>query len=128
MTLINFLRWVFPNEDLGWKPIGEIFYRYDIVKCRWFNIYLHELTAMTWHPKCHDHPWWFWTLLLWNGYLEENDSGLVSYHAGQLLYRPANYVHNVVTPNGTSWSLILTGPKSRKWGFKDCRLWNKGGA
>ena len=115
-----FLRRHLRYKDIGWKPIGEVFYRYQLLKTRWFNVYLHELTAPQWHEQCHDHPWWFVTLLLWPGYLEENGSGIYWRSPGSIWYRPAHYSHNVVTPNGTSWSLIVTGPKSRDWGFKQC--------
>lgn len=114
------LRRFVPFKEIGWKPIGEVFYRYQLVKTRWFNIYLHELTAPQWHEKCHDHPWWFVTLILWPGYLEENVQGFFYREPGTVWYRPAHYRHNVVTPQGTSWSIIVTGPKSRDWGFGDC--------
>ena len=68
----EFLRRHLRHKEIGWKPIGEVFYRYQLLKTRWFNVYLHELTAPQWHEQCHDHPGWFVTLLLWPGYLEEN--------------------------------------------------------
>jgi hypothetical protein len=121
MNLGNFLRKHLRHKELGWKPIGEVFYRYQLVKTRWFNIYLHQLTAPQRHSNCHDHPWWFVTLILWNGYVEETAGGVLHFrHAGNVLYRPAKFKHNVITPWGTAWSLIITGPKSREWGFLKC--------
>lgn len=113
------LRRLFKHEDIGWKPIGETFYRYDILKTKWFNLYLHELDAPNWHPHCHDHPWWFVTLLLWRGYIEETVRGTKRHYPGSILYRPAEFSHNVIT-KGVSWSFVLTGPKSRTWMFGDC--------
>jgi len=115
------LRRSLPFKEIGWTPIGEVFTRYQILKTRWGNIYLHQLTAPQWHEKCHDHPWWFVSLILWPGYLEQNDEGFFYREPGTIWYRPAHYRHNVVTPHGTSWSLIVTGPKSRDWGFDQCQ-------
>ena len=112
-------RWV-PFKEIGWTAIGEVFTRYVLIKTRWFSLYLHQLNAPNWHPTCHDHPWWFVTLLLKNGYLEEVGKKLYRRGAGRILYRPANFAHNVITPYGTSWSLVLVGPKEREWKFLEC--------
>jgi hypothetical protein len=115
------LRRVLPYKEIGWQDIGEVFYRYQIVKTRWFNVYLHQLDAPQWHPVgCHDHPWGFVTVLLSGGYLERTGDEYNRRYAGQVLYRPATHLHDVTTPYGRSWSLIVTGKKSRTWGFKSC--------
>jgi hypothetical protein len=110
-----------PYKEIGWQDIGEVFYRYQLVKTRWFNIYLHQLDAPAWHPVgCHDHPWSFVAFLLKGGYLEYDGQKRTHRYPGQILYRPATWTHDVTTPYGRSWSLIITGPKSRDWGFKSC--------
>lgn len=114
------LRKVFKHQEIGWKEIGEEFTRYTVCRTRFFNVYLHQLSAPAWHPECHDHPWTFVAVLLWRGYLEMVGNKNFRRWPGSLLYRPAEFVHNVITPYGTSWSLIFTGPKKRKWGFKVC--------
>jgi hypothetical protein len=115
------LRRVLPYKEIGWQDIGEVFYRYQIVKTRWFNVYLHQLDAPNWHPiGCHDHPWSFITVLLKGGYLERTGDEYHRRQVGEILYRPATWAHDVTTPYGRSWSLIFTGPKSRTWGFKSC--------
>jgi len=115
------LRRIVPYKEIGWQDIGEVFYRYTFIKSRWFNLYLHVLDAPSWHPVgCHDHPWWFITLLLSGGYLEYNGKKLSHRYPGMVLYRPAKHAHDVTTPYGTSWSSVLTGPKERTWGFKSC--------
>jgi hypothetical protein len=127
----RFERWLrahFPYKEIGWSEIGERFTRYQLVKTRWFNIYLHQLYAPTWHPECHDHPWGFIAILLKRGYLERvvrmDPETLytedIRRRPGSILFRPATFAHNVITPYGESWSLILTTPKSRDWGFKPC--------
>jgi hypothetical protein len=120
------LRKFFDHKEIGWAEIGEKFTRYFLVKSKYFNIYLHQLNAPNWHPECHDHPWSFLAILLKKGYVEEcvgpNDTTYQKRRRpGSILWRPATFIHNVITPFGTSWSLIFTSPKSREWGFKPCK-------
>jgi hypothetical protein len=117
----TFLRKHVPHKEIGWQDIGEVFFRYTLVKTRWFSLYLHQLDAPSWHPVgCHDHPWWFITVLLKGGYLEESGGKATRRYPGQILYRPAKHLHDVTTPYGRSWSLILTGRKTHDWGFSPC--------
>lgn len=109
------------HKEIGWSDIGEVFYRYSLLKTRWFNIYLHQLDAPQWHPVgCHDHPWSFVTVLLKGGYLERVGSKYTRRYPGMILYRPAEHFHDVTTPYGRSWSLIVTGAKRKEWGFNPC--------
>lgn len=111
-----------PHKEMGWKEIGERFVRFRLIKTRWFNVYLHWLEAPTWHTHCHDHPWHFWAVLLWGGYLEELDSGKKVWRGpGSVLYRHARFRHNVITPRGPNWSIIVTSGVKRKWGFVGCK-------
>lgn len=75
----------------------------------------------------HDHPWWFVSLILWGGYWEETPAGRKWYRPGRLLFRPAEWRHRVEI-RGECWTLILTGPKVREWGFwcpSGWRHWTK---
>jgi hypothetical protein len=124
------LRRLLIHKEIGWQDIGEVFYRYQIIKSKWFNLYLHQLDAPQWHPVgCHDHPWWFITVLLKGGYLEryvKQTSPRKGHvlekrrYPGQILYRAAEHAHDVITPYGRSWSLVLTGRKAHTWGFLKC--------
>ena len=107
-------------KEIGWAEIGEKFTRYALVKTPWLSVYLHQLDAPNWHPECHDHPWGFVTILLRGGYLEKIGTKVFHRRPGFILFRPATFAHNVITPFGTSWSLVFAGPKSRDWGFKPC--------
>jgi hypothetical protein len=117
-----FLRKNLTHKEIGWQDIGEVFFRYTLLKTKRFSLYLHQLDAPNWHPVgCHDHPWWFWTLLLKGGYDEKIGDTITRRLPGDLLYRKSTHSHDVVTPYGRSWSLVLTGPKSRDWGFQSCQ-------
>lgn len=114
------LRRTFAFKEIGWTDIGEKFTRYQLLKAPWFNVYLHQLSAPSWHPECHDHPWGFVAILLRRGYLERVGTVDTRRRPGSILFRPAMFSRNVITPYGESWSLILTTKKSRDWGFKPC--------
>jgi hypothetical protein len=114
------LRKYFEYKEIGWTEIGERFTRYYLLRTRWFSIFLHQLNAPHWHQECHDHPWSFIAILLLRGYLEKVNGKDHRRYPGSILWRPATFLHNVITPYGTSWSIILASPRSREWGFKPC--------
>lgn len=115
-----FIRRHLSFKEIGWTDIGEEFTRYALWRTPWFNIYLHQLYAPMWHMECHDHPWGFIAVLIKNGYVERVGKRDYRRRVGSVLFRPATFTHNVITPYGTSWSVIFTTRKSRDWGFKPC--------
>lgn len=73
----------------------------------------------------HDHPWWFITIVLWGSYTDKTPDGDERMTLGKVKFRPALHMHTVkVDPKG-AWTFLLTGPKSRKWGFKLGQKWKK---
>ncbi|MDO3240997.1 hypothetical protein P5W04_12795 [Mycobacteroides abscessus subsp. abscessus] len=86
------------------------------------NIYLHRFVASD-DPTCHDHPWWFASLILTGGYTEVQPSRITSRRPGSLALRQAQHRHSVRlprTPEGNEipcLTLVLTGPRVRDWGF-----------
>lgn len=67
----------------------------------------------------HDHPWGFWTLILWGGYVERVDGGRRNtLRPGTLHYRPALYRHTIERLLlRHAVTLVLTRPRERTWGF-----------
>jgi len=65
----------------------------------------------------HDHPWPFWSLLLWPGYWKQTPAGTKWYGPLSLLRRPAAWKHRVIVRPGKTWSLVWAGRKERSWGF-----------
>lgn len=104
------------------------------------NYYFHCFCRDDEDRALHDHPWWNISILLWGQYIEVtgvfDKAGRVigyrrtMYRAGDLKFRRAGYAHRVelikeyrdVQP-GTPptpipcYSLFITGPVRRKWGF-----------
>lgn len=71
----------------------------------------------------HDHPWWFATIVIRGGYTDRNPDGHDHLHAGSARFRPALHRHTVVPDAGGAWTILLTGPPVRAWGFwKDGRF------
>lgn len=89
---------------------------------RWFNIYLHHFLRSDDDRALHDHPWVNCSILLQGEYTEHTiAAGGVAhrqvYKAGAIKFRRAKSAHRVELHNGPCWSLFVTGPIVRQWGF-----------
>lgn len=99
-----------------------------------FNIYLHEFLRSDDDRALHTHPWLFnMSVLLRGGYREWLPGGAVDRRAGAVkfrwgaaahrveLFRPALVVGNgqprPIGPPVPCWTLFITGPRVRQWGF-----------
>lgn len=71
MNLLKRFASLFPRKDIG-NGAGDVFFwRYTLLKTRWFSVYLHEFLRSD-HDRClHDHPWPFLSIILAGGYHEE---------------------------------------------------------
>lgn len=125
-----------PDFVIG-KPGSPYMRRwYVIPHNRWFNIYLHNIVRSDDDRALHDHPWWNVSIVLRGGYWEVMppwrplypDMCLDLFHApktvrvrrrpGSIVFRRACDAHRLEVAEGAScWSLFITGPKLREWGF-----------
>ncbi len=92
----------------------------------WFSIRLHHWLASDDLRHLHDHPWASVSLLLRGGYADvldeersiENPWRYAPHHrAPAVVRRPATYRHAVLPDAGGAWTLLVTGPVVRRWGF-----------
>jgi hypothetical protein len=96
---------------------------YVIPRNRWFNIYLHNIVRSDEDRALHDHPWWNCSILLRGGYVEVVPTrgatlDVKCRRAGSVVFRRACAAHRlVVFADPNVWSLFVTGPKLRNWGF-----------
>jgi hypothetical protein len=93
-----------------------------------FNIYLHHFLHSDEDRALHDHPWWNVSILLSGGYVEHTIAAggvgrAVAYGEGAVKFRGAKTAHRVELNNGPCWSLFITGPVIREWGFHCPRGW-----
>lgn len=65
----------------------------------------------------HDHPWWFLSLILRGGYEEITESGTEKVSPFRFVFRRASHRHAVRLLGHSCWTVVLTGPVSRTWGF-----------
>lgn len=87
------------------------------------NIYLHNMLHDDDDRAQHDHPWWSVSLCL-DGTIKEfytdpdgNGGGIEIITKGDWKYRSSTYIHRLELPLGEAWTLFITGPRVREWGF-----------
>lgn len=96
-----------------------------IPRNRFFNIYLHRFLRSDDDRALHDHPWVNCSILLRGSYwehLQSDQPGLmgrvVERKAGAIVLRWSGRIaHRVELLNGPVWTLFITGPRYREWGF-----------
>ena len=99
------------------------------------GIFLHRMAAPDPDLDLHDHPWAFLTIPLWGGYVEHRcatrDAPLAAaiaspaargYPETRRPLRPRRMrldeCHRIVElRRRTAWTLVLLGPRRRRWGF-----------
>lgn len=89
-----------------------------IPRNRFFNIYLHHFLHDDDDRALHDHPWWSVSFLL-KGQLEEMlfDDEYRVIDSWWPIFRTAKHAHRLILCSEDAWTLFITGPKSRAWGF-----------
>lgn len=87
------------------------------IETRIGSVRLHHWLGSDDDRAFHDHPWWFCTLVLKGGYVDKSPNRDEYLRAGAIRYRPAQHQHTVVPLPGGAWTLLVTGPKVRDWGF-----------
>lgn len=91
------------------------FVRICVFGCRWFSVNIHNIREM--RDKClHDHPWSFFSFMLWGGYVEYMERGSRIVHPLQLVYRPAEFKHRIEVHQPV-WTLCLMLRTKRNAGY-----------
>lgn len=95
---------------------------YVIPRNRWCNIYLHHFMRSDDDRALHDHPWMNCSILLRGEYTEilPTIGGTTTSRvlkAGALAFRGPRAAHRVMLHDGPAWTLFMTGPRVREWGF-----------
>ena len=111
----------------------EVLYlrRWFIWRCRWFNIFLHYIPQPDSDRDPHDHPWDFRSLLLRGGYDEDVYMRIPPKHVNVTNYRrapalgkrEAETIHQITRVLPGTFTLLLTGPYRRQWGFLTDEGW-----
>lgn len=95
--------------------------RYCIFQCKWFSIKLHKIHKPDWDRYLHDHPWWFMSIILRGWYNEQTNSGTKK--VGWFNFKKPKTMHRIADVSKNLWTLVITGPKIREWGFNTEEGW-----
>lgn len=112
-----------PDVVIGGHDDPYMYRWYLIPKNRFFNVYVHWFMRSDDDRALHDHPWSNLSILLDGQYTEHRISaGGIHNHflrkAGDWCIRVAGSIaHRIELTHGTCFTLFITGPKYREWGF-----------
>jgi hypothetical protein len=107
-----------PDSIIGTQDDPYLRRWYIVPRNRFFNIYLHHFMRSDDDRALHDHPWWNISILLKNNYREHlQDGSFRDKTAPGIVLRTASFAHRIELINGPAWTLFITGPKIREWGF-----------
>lgn len=96
---------------------------------RWFNVYLHRWLKSDEDEATHDHPYWNLSIVLQGFYTEwVGDAHERRAHCRFTSWRPVmrwpTTAHKICIMDGTEvWSLFISGPRVREWGFHCPKGW-----
>ena len=104
--------------------------RWILLRKEKFALYFHKFHRSD-ADDLHDHPWNFFSFVLWRGYIEEVDKEVFPgvmhktikrVWPGMIIYRKATHRHRVILVEGKpAFTLVLRFKYIRWWGF-----WVKG--
>lgn len=124
-----------PHFVIG-DPLSPYLLRWHLIpRNRWFNIYLHHILRDDPDRGLHDHPFNNMSIVLGKyGYLEYTSSpGQQGYpyirFQYDIVFRKAAQPHRLALQRDHEgnpipcWSLFITGPRIREWGFYTKEGW-----
>lgn len=113
-----------PADFIIGNPAEPYLLRWWLVpRNRWLNVYLHHFQRSDDPRAMHDHPWVNLSLVLRGEYLERMPGRDVVRRAGEMVGRRATAAHRIELTSAPAWSLFLTGPITRRWGFHCPKGW-----
>lgn len=88
------------------------------------NLYLHKFVRDDEDRAEHNHPWICLSLMIRGGYIEHSCGTKTYRYAPSIAFRWSSHVHRVelhedfeTGEKRPCWTIVLTGPKVRTWGF-----------
>jgi hypothetical protein len=103
------------NEPLG-IPECPYAIRWRI-ETPWGSARVHHWLAPDDDRAFHDHPWDFVTFVFKGGYTDKSPDGEHHLRAPYIQHRSATHQHTVYPDADGAWTFLVTGPKTRNWGF-----------
>lgn len=121
-----------PDVVIGGEQSPYLRRWWVIPRNRHFNVYLHHFLRSDDDRALHDHPWWNISWLLSGDYAEvvpvnpaepAGASRSIQRSSGDVAFRKAEAAHRIeLWPEMAGgekpvWTLFITGPNVRDWGF-----------
>lgn len=112
-----------PDFIIGGHENPYLLRWWAIPRNRFFNIYLHEFRRSDDDRALHDHPWFNLSVLLEGRYVEHTIKAggvrvAVERWRGAVKFRAPWSAHRVeLHEEERCWTLFITGPVLRAWGF-----------
>lgn len=115
--------WKFLHHRVVAHPgkTSPILRRWTLIETPLFGLKVHHLVQSDPPERgFHDHPWDFFSLRLRDLYIENilSSDGIIRKECKRISRRQSTTLHRIDVPEGCKcWTLVLTGPRRRKWGF-----------
>ncbi len=112
-----------PDAVIGGHDNPYLLRWYVIPRNRFLNVYLHCFLRSDDDRALHDHPWANLSVLLSGRYAEHTiAAGGIHQRrvieAGAVRLRSSGrFAHRIELIDGACWTLFITGPRYRQWGF-----------
>lgn len=97
--------------------------RFHVVETAGCQVRVHHWLASDDQRALHDHPWANVSTVLAGELVEHGPGGAVELAVGAVVSRRAADPHRVELVSGEAWTLFVTGPIVRRWGFHTERGW-----
>lgn len=112
-----------PDKVIGGHDDPYMLRWYVLPRNRLFNVYLHHFLRSDDDRALHDHPWANFSLILRGEYTEHTIAAGGVHHRRLMRqsawrFRPSGKLsHRIELHAGPCWTLFITGPFYREWGF-----------
>lgn len=97
------------------------------------NVYYHQFLRSDYDDAFHDHPWWNMSLVIDGAYIEHTVKGMKVRSSARwgtaFAFRWAKTAHrveliqNAIGREIPVWTIFITGPRFRTWGFHCPKGW-----
>lgn len=119
-----------PPDFVVGHPLTPYLRRWWVIpRNKLFNVYVHEFLRSDDDRALHDHPWPWASLLLSGRYIEHTIAAggihrLRAYWRGCFRMHGPRFAHRLeIVPGQPCYTLFITGPRVREWGFHCRRGW-----
>lgn len=112
-----------PDFMVGEKDDPYLLRWWLIPRNRFFNVYLHKFLRDDDDRALHDHPWPSVSIVLKGCGIEHLPDRKRVFRAQDVIFRRAKHAHRIELVSPVVWTLFITGPRVRDWGFHCPKGW-----